>query len=191
MRTRHLLAMLAAAIATGTGHAETSTYQIDPTHTFVTFEVVHFGTSTNRGRFDRKAGSVSLDKAAKVGHAELTLEAASIDTGTPGFDKHLLGDNFLNAAIFPAARFISDNFTFNADQVSQVEGQLTLLGKTNPVVLRATKFNCYMNPLLKREVCGGDFEATIQRSQWGMNWGIDLGVPDVVKLVIQVEAIKQ
>ena len=37
----------------------------------------------------------------------------------------------------------------------------------------------------------GHAEATIQRSQWGMNWGIDLGVPDVVKLVIQVEAIKQ
>jgi len=45
--------------------------------------------------------------------------------------------------------------------------------------------------MLKREVCGGDFETTILRSQWGMNWGIDFGIPDKVKLLIQVEAVKQ
>jgi polyisoprenoid-binding protein YceI len=40
-------------------------------------------------------------------------------------------------------------------------------------------------------VCGGDFETTIQRSQWGMNWGLDMGVPDNVRLLVQVEAIRQ
>ena len=70
-------------------------------------------------------------------------------------------------------------------------GQLTMLGKTVPVVLKATNFNCYVNPMLKREVCGGDFETTIQRSQWGMGWGINLGIPDTVKLAVQVEAVKQ
>ena len=59
------------------------------------------------------------------------------------------------------------------------------------VTLKASKFNCYQNPMLKREVCGGDFETTIQRSQWGMNWGLNYGFPDNVKLLVQVEAVKQ
>jgi polyisoprenoid-binding protein YceI len=59
------------------------------------------------------------------------------------------------------------------------------------VVLKATNFNCYTNPMLKREVCGGDFTATVVRSQYGMDFGISMGFADAVKLVIQVEAIKQ
>ena len=49
------------------------------------------------------------------------------------------------------------------------------MGQTHPVVLKANKFNCYINPLFKREVCGGDFETTIQRSQWGVIWGLQFG----------------
>ena len=186
-----IAAALAATTLVGTAHAEVATYSIDPTHTFVTFEVTHFGTSTNRGRFDKKEGTVQLDKAAKTGKVDLTLETGSIDTGTVAFDKHLQSDRFLNAALFPTAKFTASNFTFNGDKVIEVAGQLTMLGKTLPVVLKATSFNCYMNPMLKREVCGGDFETTIARSQWGMNWGINLGIPDSVKLAVQVEAVKQ
>jgi polyisoprenoid-binding protein YceI len=186
-----IAAALAATTLVGTAHAEGATYSIDPTHTFVTFEVTHFGTSTNRGRFDKKEGTVQLDKAAKTGKVDLTLETGSIDTGTVAFDKHLQSDSFLNAALFPTAKFTASNFAFNGDKVIEVAGQLTMLGKTLPVVLKATSFNCYMNPMLKREVCGGDFETTIARSQWGMNWGINLGIPDSVKLAVQVEAVKQ
>jgi polyisoprenoid-binding protein YceI len=75
--------------------------------------------------------------------------------------------------------------------VSSVAGQLTLLGKTLPVTLKATNFNCYQNPVLKREVCGGDFETTITRSQWGMGYGLDYGLPDNIRLLVQVEAVKQ
>ena len=67
----------------------------------------------------------------------------------------------------------------------------TMLGKTMPVTLNARNFNCYVNPMLKREVCGGDFDATIARSRWGMDWGLKHGFPDEVRLVVQVEAIRQ
>ena len=70
-------------------------------------------------------------------------------------------------------------------------GQFTLMGKTHPVTLKATKFNCYMSPMIKREVCGGDFEATIKRSQWGASYGINYGFSDDMRLVVQVEAVKQ
>ena len=70
-------------------------------------------------------------------------------------------------------------------------GSLTLRGKAMPVTLKASNFNCYTSPMLKREVCGGDFETTIKRSQWGVNYGLEFGMPDDVRLLIQVEAVKQ
>ncbi|MGK5080825.1 YceI family protein [Janthinobacterium sp. HLX7-2] len=191
MRTTLIAAALASTALFTSAHAEVSTYNVDPTHTFVTFEVAHFGTSTNRGRFDKKHGVIVIDKAGKSGNLELILETNSINTGTAAFDKHLQSDNFFNSALFPEAKFVSSKFTFSGEKVTEVAGQLTLLGKTNPVVLKATNYNCYMNPVLKREVCGGDFETIIQRSDWGMGWGVDLGIPSTVKLAIQVEAVKE
>ncbi|MBB3213881.1 polyisoprenoid-binding protein YceI [Herbaspirillum sp. Sphag1AN] len=191
MRATLIATLIASTAFAHAAHAEVSTYVIDPAHTFVTFEVQHFGTSTNRGRFDKKTGSVQLDKAAKTAKVDLTLDTGSINTGTAAFDKHLQSDNFFNSAVFPTARFVADNFSFNGEKVTKVTGQLTLLGKTNPVVLTATNFNCYMSPVLKHEVCGGDFETTIARDQWGMSWGIQYGIPNSVKLLIQVEAVQQ
>jgi len=191
MRSLFTAAVVAATIATGAAHADTGTYAIDPAHTFATFEIAHFGTSTNRGRFDKKEGTVQFDRAAKTGHVAITFDATSIDTGTAAFDKHLQSADFFNTAKFPTVTFVADKLTFAGDKVTEVAGQLTLLGKTNPVVLKATNFNCYTNPMLKREVCGGDFTATVVRSQYGMDFGISMGFSDAVKLVIQVEAIKQ
>ena len=179
------------ACAAPLAHAETVTYQLDPTHTFVTFEVLHFGTSTVRGRFDKKEGSITLDRAARKGQLDLTIETASISSGVPGFDKHLKGADFFDVEKHPSARFTSDSFVFDGDQVKAINGTLTLLGKSGPVTLTASRYNCYMNPIFKREVCGGDFETTIQRSAWGMGYGLNLGIPDAVRLVVQAEAIKQ
>jgi polyisoprenoid-binding protein YceI len=189
MKKALLITALLAAAA-GAAQAESATYAIDPTHTAVTFEAKHFGTSTLRGRWDKKEGSVTLDKAAKTGKVEITLDMNSISTGTGPFDGHLKSNDFFGAEQFPTAKFVGDKFTFNGDKVVSVSGTLTLRDKANPVTLTATNFNCYENPRLKREVCGGDFETTIQRTQWGMNYGVP-GIPDAVRLLVQVEAIKQ
>jgi polyisoprenoid-binding protein YceI len=188
-RTTLIVAALAATAFAA--QAQTATYAIDPTHTFVTFEIPHFGVTTNRGRFDKKTGSVQLDKAGKTGKVEITIDTASISSGTAAFDKHLQSKDFFNSAEFPTARFVADKFSFNGDKVSDVTGTLTLLGKTNPVTLKASNFGCYQNPMLKVEVCGGDFETTIVRSQYGMPWGLNFGFSDNVRLVIQVEGVKQ
>jgi polyisoprenoid-binding protein YceI len=185
--------LIAAALAATalTAQAQNATYAIDPTHTFVTFEIPHFGVTTNRGRFDKKTGAVQFDKAGKAGKVDITIETGSINTGTAAFDKHLQSKDFFNSAEHPTARFVADKFSFSGDKVSEVAGSLTLLGKTNPVTLKATNFGCYMNPMLKVEVCGGDFETTIVRSQWGMGWGLNFGFSDTVRLVVQVEGVKQ
>jgi len=185
-----LSALLAAATLSTAVQAAPATYAIDPTHTFVTFEVKHSGTSTNRGRFDKKAGSVTFDAAAKTGKVDITIDTGSINTGTGPFDGHLKSKDFFNSEAFPTATFVSDKFKFEGDKVSEVIGTLTLLGKSQSVTLKASSFGCYENPRLKREVCGGDFETTIQRSAFGMDFAVP-AIPDAVKLLIQIEAVKQ
>jgi len=179
-----------AALTASLAHAESATYAIDPTHTFVTFEARHFGTSTNRGRFDKKAGTVVLDVAAKTGKVDVTLDTDSINTGTAPFDRHLKSKDFFNVEAFPKATFVSDKVVFEGDKVTAVVGTLTLLGKPQTVTLKANNFNCYQNPMLKREVCGGDFDTTIQRGDFGMTYGLP-GIPNDIRLVIQIEAVKQ
>ena len=187
--TKTLLATALLAAA-GFAQAQSATYTIDPTHTFVNFEAKHFGTSTLRGRFDKKEGAVQFDRAGKSGKAEITIDIASVSTGVGPLDGHLKSKDFFNAAEFASAKFVSDKFVFDGDKVTEVSGSLTMLGKSNPVTLKATNFNCYQNPMLKREVCGGDFETTITRSQWGMTYGLP-GIPDNIRLLIQIEAVKQ
>ena len=191
MKTLTPLAVAATLLAAAAlAQAESVTYAVEPMHTYVTFEVRHFGTSTNRGRFDKKDGSITLDRVAKTGRADITIDTASISSGLALFDGHLRGDNFLRVKEFPSAKFTGNQFSFDGDKVSAVSGTLSLLGKTLPITLTATHFNCYDNPMLKREVCGGDFEATLQRSAYGMSYGLP-GIPDSVKLVIQIEAVRQ
>jgi polyisoprenoid-binding protein YceI len=182
---------IAAALAAALPPAQATTYTIDPLHTFVHFEVPHFGTSTIRGRIDKKDGLVQFDRAARTGRVEITIDTTSIDTGTDSFDNTLKGKDFFNAEQFPTAKFVADRFVFDGDKVTEVGGTLTLLGKTLPVTLKASNFNCYTSPVVKREVCGGDFDTTIARSQWGMDWGLKFGFSDQVRLLVQVEAIKQ
>ena len=190
---RKSLIALAAAItlASGLAQAQSATYVIDPTHTYATFAISHYDTSTNRGRFDKKEGSVQFDRAGKTGKVEVTIDATSVNTGSAAFDRHLQSADLFDAAKYPTIKFVSEKFVFNGDKVSEVVGNLTLLGKTNPVTLKATNFNCYVSPMIKREVCGGDFEATIDRTAFGMEYGIKWGFPKDVRLTIQVEAIKQ
>jgi polyisoprenoid-binding protein YceI len=184
------LLLTALLACTAAAQAQSATYAVDPTHTFVTWEAKHFGTSTSRGRWDKKEGSITLDKAAKTGRVEITIDMGSISTGTGRFDGHLKSDDFFAVEKFPTAKFVGDKFVFNGDKVASVSGMLTIRDKTNPVTLTATHFNCFDHPMLKREVCGGDFEATIQRTQWGVNYGLPFS-PDSVRLLIQVEAVKQ
>lgn len=188
-KTKTLIAVAALA-ASAVSQAEPVTYTIDPSHTFVTFEALHFGASTNRGRFDKKEGSVQLDRAAKTGKVDITIDTGSIDTGVGPFNSHLIGPDFFDSQMFPTARFVGDKLSFNGDKLAAVAGTLTLLGKSQPVTLKASNFNCYDHPRLKREVCGGDFETTIQRSLWGMNYGLP-GIPDNVRLLIQAEGVRQ
>ena len=191
MRSSVVALAAAALLSAGLVQAQSASYAIDPTHTFATFEISHFGASVNRARFDKKTGSVTLDKAGKTGKVDISIDASSVNSGTAAFDKHLQSPDLFDVAKHPTITFSGDKFTFDGDKVTAVAGNLTLLGKTAPVTLKANQFACYQSPMLKREVCGGDFETTIDRSVFGMNYGIDWGFPKNVRIVVQVEAVKQ
>jgi polyisoprenoid-binding protein YceI len=186
-----LISAAALTLLAVTSQAQAANYAIDPAHTYVTFEIGHFGTSTNRGRFDKKEGKVEFDRATKTGKVDIAIDTKSVNTGFGAFNEHLQSAELLDAAKYPKMTFVSTKFNFTGDKLADVTGDLTLLGKTQPVTLKATNFNCYDNPMLKREVCGGDFEASIDRTQFGVNYGIDWGFPKNVRLLIQVEAVKQ
>lgn len=168
-------------------------YAIDPTHTFAQFEVRHRGLSTQRGRVDRKSGEVRLDRAARRAEVDLTLVMDTLNTGVQSLDALLRGPAYFDAARHPQARFQGIATRWDGDQPVVFEGRLTLRGQTHPVALTATRFHCYLNPLFRREVCGGDYTATLQPSRWGLAlpepWASR--VPDEVGLVLQVEAIRQ
>jgi polyisoprenoid-binding protein YceI len=189
----HAKTLIAATLlaATAAAHAQSATYAVDPTHTFVFYESAHFGTSTNRGRFPIAEGKVTYDKAGKAASVDITIDIAGVTTGVAPLDTHLKSKDFFDAGANPTGRFVSEKVTFSGDKVAEVSGKLTLRGKTQPVTLKATNFNCYQNPMLKREVCGGDFTTTLVRSHYGITYGLNYGFPDNIRLLVQVEAVKQ
>ena len=170
--------------------AEPVTYKVDPGHTVANFEVLHFNTSSNRGRLMAKEGSIVIDRKAKSGKADVTLDANTLSVAVPAFETTLKGARLFNVSQFAAVRFVGDAFTFEGDKIASVSGMLTMLDKTQPVTLKAVRFNCYENGQLKREVCGGDFETTVQRSQYGLGFLPNVA-PEDVKILLQIEAIQQ
>ncbi|BEP66024.1 YceI family protein [Variovorax sp. V35] len=171
------------------GPVKNASYVIDPTHTFVMYEMGHYGTTTNRGRFSTKDGSVKIDGTGASGKVDITMDISSINTGVDLLNRHVQSKDFFNVAEFPTGRFVAERIDFSGDKVTDVPGTLTLMGQTKPVTLKAVRFNCYLNPLINRQVCGGDFEATVQRSDWGITWGLNFGFENKVKLLVQVEAV--
>ena len=157
--------LLAAALAAAAAAASAAQYEIDPFHSNARFEIDHFGTSTNVGGIYKVTGNVQFDPAKKTGSVEAVLPLANLQSSSDEFTKHLKSADIFNAEKYPEIRFASTKFIFDGKKVSAVQGNLTLLGQTHPVVLKASKFNCYQNPMKKVEVCGGDFAATIDRTQ--------------------------
>ncbi len=181
-------AALAAALSTASANAA-ETYTLDSRHTFPSFEVKHLGYSIQRGRFNRTSGKVTLDAAAKTGKVEITIDAASVDTGLDKLEEHLRGEDFFHVAMFPTITFKSGNFAFEGGTVKRVTGDLSLLGVTRSVSLEANHFQCGNHPVNKKAMCGGDFATTLKRSEFGMKYAIP-SVADDVTLRIQVEAFR-
>jgi polyisoprenoid-binding protein YceI len=167
-------------------------YTIDPNHTYPSFEAPHIGgISFWRGKFDRSSGTVTLDRAAHTGSVDITIDASSIDFGHEKMNIHAKGPDMFDVEKFPTATYQSSSMDFEGDTPVGVHGSLTLHGVTKPVFLRISSFKCMMHPMLKREVCGADVHTEIDRTEFGIGYGVGQAIPSgKVTLAIQVEALK-
>ena len=171
-------------------------YTMDPYHTFTHFEIDHNGLSNMRGRFDKTSGKFTIDRAAKTGSVELTVETVSITTGDNekgsrprARDEHLRTADFFNVAEFPRMTFKSTGVKFAGDNPAEIAGSLTLLGITKPLALKIERWVCKDHPMSKKPICGGNASATLKRSDFGMKYGLpNLG--DDLKLFLSFEAYK-
>ena len=187
MNRNWLFAVLASALAAPVSAAET--YTIDPRHTLPVYEIDHFGWSTQRGRFEKVTGKITLDRAAKSGSMEVTIDAASVDSGIDKLDEHLRSEDFFNVAKYPTMTFKSKRITFSGDKPAKVDGEFTLLGVTKPLTLTIQRFHCARNDFAKKDACGADAVGTIKRTDFGMTTFAP-GLGDQVRLIIPVEAFK-
>ena len=183
-------ALLASACAAAQAPAAAPSYQLDAGHTFVHWEVLHMGTSTTRGRFDRVTGAVEFDAARQAVDVSITADTASVSTGLEAFDKVMRGAPLLSVQAHPQAYFTARKGRWEGAELRELNGEITLRGISRPLTLRTLRFKCGLNPLFGREVCGGDFEATLKRSDFGMTLALPL-VADEVRLLVQVEGVRQ
>jgi polyisoprenoid-binding protein YceI len=189
-RIAPVLAAAALALLAAGAHSEAVRYRFDPTHTFATFELVHFGTSTIRGRIGPLSGEAMLDRAAKKGRVQLEIDTSTASTGVAVLDARLKEADMLSVQAHPRAYLVAERVEVDdAGKVKSIRGEFTLRGVSLPLTLTATRFNCYTSPLIRREVCGGDFEGQFNRSTVGINHSLPF-VADSVRLLVQVEAIR-
>ncbi|WP_435099796.1 YceI family protein [Arhodomonas sp. AD133] len=164
------------------------TYEIDSSHTYPYFEVSHLGFSVMGGQFDQTSGSFVLDRDGGNSSVSVTISADSIDTGHEKRDEHLRSDDFFAVQQHPEITYESTEVTFEGEDEATIEGELTMLGKTRPVTLKVNKINCGEHPMNGEHVCGFNAVAEIERSTFGMDYGLP-AIGDTVDIRIQAEGV--
>lgn len=191
MILRRMTAALPALLLCGAAAAEPVTYEIDPGHTYPSFEADHMGgLSVLRGKFNSNSGKIVIDRAAKTGTVEVIIDTSSIDFGHDGLNEHAKNADMFDVAKYPTATYKGTFSKWNGDVPTEVQGELTLKGVTKPVTLKINQFLCKEHPMRKVEVCGADASASIRRDEFGIDYGKAFGFKMDVKLAIEVEALR-
>lgn len=183
-------AVLGLTCLAGAAQAATATYQIDPSHTYPSFEADHMGLSTWRGKFNQTRGQVTLDREAGSGFVSVTIDTDSIDFGHTQMNSVAKGSSLFDVEQFPWAAYSGALADFRNGVPGRVDGVLTLRGVSRPVGLEILRFKCMPHPLLRREVCGADAIGRFQRDDFGIDAGKSYGFGMEVTLRIQIEAIR-
>lgn len=190
MNLRALIAALAAAFAFPVAAQET--YVVDPVHSQPQYEARHVGMGSQHGNFGKMTGRITLDRVAKKGNIDLTIDATSIRSNDPRLDAILKGERYFNVDKYPTLTFKSVDLKFVGDRLVGIDGELTMLGVTKGVSFKVTYFNCGESPFTKKAMCGADATTTIRRSDWGMTSGLQIGNPsDEIRLMVPVEAYRE
>ncbi len=184
---RFALASMAALVG-ASALAAPVTYVLDPHHTYPSFAADHMGgLSVWRGKFTDTTGKVVYDKAAHTGSIEVTVNMNSIDYGMEKMNEHARSAEIFDVQKYPTATYTGKFTQWNGDAPTEAQGTLTMHGVTKPVTLKIHSFMCKPNPMTKKEVCGADASAELNRADFGVDYGKAYGFKMDVALQIQVE----
>jgi len=175
--------------ASGQALAAPVSYEIDPMHTYPSFEADHMGISFWRGKFNKTTGTLVLDKEGAAGSVDVAIDIASVDFGLDAMNEHAVSPEFFDSAKYPQATYKGKLVDFVDGAPTRVVGDLTLHGVTRPVELKINRFKCIPHPMFKRDLCGADASAVFQRDEFGLSAGKDYGFSMDVNLRIQMEAV--
>lgn len=166
-------------------------YDLDTGHGKITWSVDHMGFSTYYGQFVNVQAQLTLDPANPANSSlTATIPLTEVDSNSDGLDRHLQTADFFDTANHPTATFVSRSITIDADDANEatVVGDLTLRGVTRPVTMEV-EFNQAGPSMGNTYKAGFDGEATIKRSEFGITYGIPMGLGDDVKLHIEGEFV--
>ena len=183
--------LLCATLTVPVAWAEPEIYVFDTQHTYPNFEIGHLGYSVRHGWFEKTEGRVTIDRAAGKGEMQVDIDAASINTGLAVRDNFVRSEKFgfLDVKNYPAITFRSSKFEFEGQDLKRVLGDLTIKGKTKPVVLEMVALRCGEHPMKKVPMCGGEARTVIQKKDFGEFGGAMLS--DDIRLTLEFEAYRQ
>jgi polyisoprenoid-binding protein YceI len=187
---KRLALFTAVAAFAAAAQAAPVTYVIDNSHTYPHFSYNHLGFSNQTHKFDKTSGKVVLDRAARTGSVDVTIDATSVNTGYALFNEHIQGADYFDTAKHPTITFTSGKMKFRGDQPVSLAGDLTIKGVTRPVTLKITHFKCQPHPMLKVEACGANATTQVKRSEFNMGKNVPY-VSDEITLTLAIEALKE
>lgn len=187
--------MVVAQTATTQNPAEVQagTYKLDSSHGKITWSVKHLGFSTYVGQFTNVSADLTIDPANPTASTlSATVPIADVNPANDALKGHLQTPDFFDAAQFPTATFVAKSIVIDADDASEadVTGDLTIRGVTRPVTMEV-KFNQAGPSMGNTYKVGFDGEATVKRSDFGVSYGLGVGLGDEVELHIEGEFVKQ
>jgi polyisoprenoid-binding protein YceI len=178
----------------------TTTWQLDPTHSSVEFSVKHMMMTTVRGRFKDVKATLTGDRDhPEEAGVEVTIEAASVDTGSPDRDAHLRGADFFDAERFPQITFRGTRIDGDPPKREgdrfRVVGDLVIRDTTMEVVLDCEYEGRGQDPWGNTRA-GFSFRTEIDRREWGLKWNqaIETGgvlVANKVRVDGEVQFVRQ
>ncbi|MGZ7032854.1 MAG: YceI family protein, partial [Thermoanaerobaculia bacterium] len=176
------------------------TWLIDPVHSVVQFSVRHMMVSRLRGRFRSVSGIIRIDNVPERSSVEATIDIASLDTGDPTRDSHLLSADFFDVEHFSVARFVSAAVTptppFSPLEKDEwrVTGNLTIKDVTRPVEFELELGGVAVDPWGSART-GFRAWTEIEREQFGISWNqaIEAGgflIGKTAEIEIEIEAVR-
>ena len=200
MRNNHrspplrMFALPALLLSSAFVAAEPARYEIDRAHVVVAFLVDHLGLARVLGTFGEVEGSYLFDEeAGEVRDISISVATGSVSTDDAARDEHLRSDDFLDSGAHPEMSFVATGARRTGDRTFEVDGELTLLGVTRPLMLEATWNGSGDYPIGRNVYAMGvSARAALDRSDFGMTYAVDNGwVGDEVSIIIEFEARRQ